>query len=85
MFELKLKMDLSLSPCLRMIHSEPFSAPFSVNLSPDKCEQALEDRFDWLLLIVFFSLQTQKGKKYVFNWGSVKRPSLGHVIFLIIV
>ena len=28
MFELKLKMDLSLSPCLQMIHSEPFSALF---------------------------------------------------------
>lgn len=27
MFKLKLKMDLSLSPCLQMIHSEPFSPP----------------------------------------------------------
>lgn len=56
MFELKLKMDLSLSPCLYMIHVEPVSACFFLTRG-DKCEQVPEDRFDGLLLVDVFSLQ----------------------------
>lgn len=83
MFELKLKMDLSLSPCLYMIHVEPVSACFFLTRG-DKCEQVLEDRFDGLLLIDVFSLQR---KIYIPSesinafWASF---FLSSVLFLII-
>lgn len=68
MFEFELKMDLSLSPCLQMIHSEPFSALFRFfsEMEQDKCKQVQEDRFDGLLLIVFFSLHAHREKMSVF-------------------
>lgn len=56
MFEFKLKTDLSLSPCLQMILSQPVSALLPRNLSPDKCKQVLRDTFDGLFLIVFYCL-----------------------------
>ena len=55
MFELKLKMHLSLSLCLQMTLAHSFALfSHSLNLSRDKCEQVPEDGFDGRLLIVSF-------------------------------